>query len=160
MDMELGKVEKQIRLPDKLTVQAPMWRDILSNLIPILILGYLELSLFSGAGLTYGAAVAISVLVVVLLTALAVVVTRAWKKRYAEMFLNVQENGLSGVCAGTAFKSKSFAFPYKELKSASGKKNRLTLLTASGNYTLFADNAVELAEELEQRKAENIGSGK
>ncbi len=160
MDMELGKVVKQIRSPEKLTVQAPMWRDILFNLIPMLILGYLELGLLSGAGLSNEAALALSILAVIAFTALCVAVARGWKRRFAEIVLNVHENGLSGTAAGSAFRSKSFAFPWGELKSASGKKNRLTLLTASGSYTLFADNAAELAEELEQRKAEGTGSGK
>lgn len=151
MEQKLGKVEKTVKSPEKLTVQAPLWRDILFNLIPMLILGYMLKSLSMGAGMGAGAANAVFVIVTAGFTWFCVYISRAWKMRAAECCLKVHENGLSGTCLGNAFHSKEFSVPFSELKSVNSRKNRLILITASGQLALFADEPDQLAEELRKK---------
>lgn len=135
MEQNLGAVRNTIKCPEKIAAQAPLWRDILLNLIPMLILGFVLRALSLGAGLGNLGANIVFIFFTALFTLFCVYITRLWKKRYAETHLNIHDKGLSGVCPVNAFKSQSFAFPYSDLRVVSGKKNRLTLNTASKRYT-------------------------
>ncbi len=150
MNPELGAVRKTVRCPAKYSTQAPLWKDILLNIFPMLVLAFFVKALFQGAGMSDAAAAVIFVLVAGGFTFFCVYVTRASRARYAEMCLNIHERGLSGTTLANAFKSRSFAFPYSELKDVSAKKIRLTLRAASGSYNIFADDAEALAAELKQ----------
>ena len=70
--------------------------------------------------------------------------------RYAEQVLEIRERGVCGVRPVSAFKSKSFAIPYSELKSADGLKKRLTLRSDSERFFMVVENAEECAAKLRQ----------
>ena len=151
--LELGPVRKTVACPQKYSAQAPLWKDILSNVIPLLILGYLMASLSHGAGLSWTGAYLVGALVVAGFLIFSVVVTRAWKTRYGESFLTLHEKGISGVCPKNAFHLKDFAAAYGEIRNVRVNKDRLILDTVEGRIVLFAEDAEALAEELRSLRA-------
>ncbi len=145
---ELGAIRKRISCPEKYSTQAPLWKDILFNLIPVLIVGFMIASLANGAGMSAAGAYLVGALVTAGFTFFSVFLTRAWKKRHEESHLTLQEKGISGVCPVNAFRSKNFAVTYNEIRDVTVKKDRLTLDTTAGRIVLFAEKADAIAEEL------------
>ena len=145
---ELGAIRKRFSCPEKYSTQAPLWKDILFNLIPVLIVGFMIASLANGAGMSAAGAYLVGALVTAGFTFFSVFVTRAWKKRYEESYMTLQEKGISGVCPVNAFHSKEFAVAYNEIRNVTVKKDRMTLDTAAGRIVLFAEEADAVAEEL------------
>ena len=114
---ELGAIRKRFSCPEKYSTQAPLWKDILFNLIPVLIVGFMIASLANGAGMSAAGAYVVGALVTAGFTFFSVFVTRAWKKRYEESYMTLQEKGISGVCPVNAFHSKEFAVAYNEIRN-------------------------------------------
>lgn len=152
MHPELGNVLKTVTPPEKITKLAPLWRDILINGLLMAILGFMFGSLMGGAGLEPPLPFILGAAVTAIFTFFCVYVTRASRKNYAKTFLTIQEKGVSGESMVNAYKTRSFAVPYEQLRSAVAKNLRLTLNTDAGNYFLFTDQAQAVADELMQRK--------
>lgn len=153
MNTELGSILKTLRSPEKSYAQAPIWKDILFNLIPSAIVAFMMRALLLGAGLEEFTVNLLFVLVTAFFTFFCVFTTRSVKKRCAELFLNIHENGLSGVRLVNAFKTKSFELPFSELKDVTWAKARLILSTSSGKIMMTLDDAEAVAAELKQRLA-------
>jgi uncharacterized membrane protein YraQ (UPF0718 family) len=155
MEQNLGVIERSLRCPEKLRQQRPLGKDIavsfVSILLPMLIVGYMSASLLQGAGQSPAVAWIISGVMVLVFSFLSFWLSRSWRARYSEMVLNIHENGLSGVCAASAFKSRDFVIPYTALQNVLANKNRLTLTAGKERVTLILDEAETLAAQLRQR---------
>lgn len=150
MEQELGAVLKTARCPEKLLKAGTFWVNILTMLVPGLLVSLFargllvrDLGELTGDLIAGGFALLFAVM--------AVLFSVAMKRRYSETVLEVCENGLRGRCPANSFKSRDFAFPYSELKDVYGKKTGMILSTPERRYVLNLDGAEELAGELKQK---------
>ncbi len=156
MEQNLGNVERTLLAPEKLRREKPLWQDILIGLItvliPMLIVGWTVAGLMEGAGLTRSFGWILTTMVILFLTPIAVFIMRRQTTGFIRQRLEIREHGVSGVCMLNALRTREFSIPYGELRTVTGRKNRLILQAGKERVILNLEDAETVAAELSQRR--------
>lgn len=130
-------------------------KSTIVNILPVffasLLAGAFCGALLSAAGYT-GAGIIAGVALVAVLTGCTALFDIKQKKVYAETFLSICENGITGRYGLGYTKTAEFSYEYAGLKTAKGKKSNLKITPRKGKRFVFiTDDAVRAAELIREK---------
>lgn len=143
--MNFGAELKRDTCPEKYCSQGSVLKDSLSAFVGILFVCFFSGSLLKGSGLEIAIVIAIEVVVSCGLYALIYLLFKGMRKRLAETYISVCEEGVLGICPQNGYKNKTFALPYGEIMKMVVKGERLFLYSKQGTVTLTLNDAAGVA---------------
>lgn len=142
----MGNEIKRDMCPEKYCSTASVFKDSISTMIALVIVAVFSGSFFNESGLDIAVTIIIEVTVVALFYGLIFILFKGMKKRLAETYISVCENGICGVCPMNGFKNRTFQLSYDEINKMVVKGERLFLYSQKGNVALTLNDAPGTAE--------------
>lgn len=148
----MGNEIMRDKCPEKYCSKGSVIKNSIPTIIAVLLVAYFSGDLFKGSGMQTAVVIAIEVAVVVSIYGMFYLFMNGVKKRLAETYISVCENGICGVCPINGYKNREFSYTYAEVTKVTQKGERLFIDTASGRVVLTLTNATVVAELINGRK--------
>ena len=139
--MQLGNELKRDACPAKYCSQGNLFVESLPVLAASLIVAFFSGNLFQASGLDLVVTLAIEAVFVILMYGLMFLLFRGTKKRLAETYISLCENGICGVCPKNGFANRNFSLYYSQIRKVTIRADRLVLQTSEGNIALTLQDA-------------------
>lgn len=141
--MQMGNELKRDFCPPKYCSQGNAFADSIPTLIAVVLVAFFSGSLFDASGMDFAMTLVIEIVFAAALYGFAFVMFRGMKKRLAETYISVCENGVCGICPQNGYKNREFFLLYSEISKVAVKGERLLLHSPKGNVALTLQNAGE-----------------
>ncbi len=142
--MNLGNEIKRDSCPEKYCAKGSIIKDSIPTVIALVIVAFFSGNLFSGSGLNIAITIIIEAVFVCGMYALVYLAFGGMKKRLAETYISLCENGLCGICQAGR-KNRSFEYSYSDIKRISVKGERLFIYPETGVIALTLKDAAGVA---------------
>lgn len=147
----MGTEIKRDQCPEKYYAKGSIIKDSIPIIISILIVAFFSGSLFSESGMDTVITIIIEIVFSLILYSVFFFMFKGTKKRLAETYISVCENGITGICPLNGYKNKSFEVHYNEITKLTVKGERLFLNTTKGKITLTLKDAAGTAAAIRSR---------
>ena len=142
----MGDEIKRDRCPEKYCSKGSVIKDSIPTLIAILVVAYFSGDLFRAGGIGAAAVIVIEAVVVFGFYGLLYLFMSGIKKRLAETYISVCENGICGVCPINGYKNREFSHTYSEITKVIVKGERIFIDTVSGRIALTLNDTKGVGE--------------
>ncbi len=129
------------KCPDKYFKKGNLFIDALPVLIASLVVAYFSGSLFKGSGMETAIVIVVEAVFIFGLYGLFYWFMGGMKKRLAETYISVCENGICGICPINGYKNREFSHTYSEITKVIVKGERIFIDTVSGRIALTLNDA-------------------
>lgn len=137
--------------PEKYCKKGNLFIDALPVLIASVVVAYFSGTLFKGSGMQTVIIIVIEVVVILGLYGIFYFFMNGMKKRLAETYISVCDNGICGVCPINGYKNREFSHTYSEITNVTVKGERIFIDTASGRIALTLNNALAVAQAINSK---------
>lgn len=137
----MGNEIKRDMCPEKYYAKGSIITDSIPSFIALVIVAFFSGNLFNGSGLNIAITILIEAVFVCLMYGLIFIMFKGMKKRLAETYISVCENGVCGICPLNGYKNKTFELSYNEITKMAVKGERLFLYSKNGNVALTLTDA-------------------
>ena len=137
----MGNEIKRDQCPEKYCKKGNLIVDALPVLVASLLVAYFSGNLFKGSGMETAIVIIVEVVFIFGIYGLFYWLMGGMKKRLAETYISVCENGICGVCPINGYKNRSFSHTYAEITKVTVKGERMFIDTASGRIALTLNDA-------------------
>ena len=142
--MYLSNEIKRDSCPQKHCVKGNTIKDSIPTIIALIIVAFFSGSLFNGSGMDMALTIIIEVLFVGLMYGFVFLMFENMKKRLAETYISLCEEGFCGICQA-GFKNRKFEHSYSDIKRVLVKGERLFIYPANGVIALTLNDAAGVA---------------
>lgn len=139
----MGNELKRDSCPPKHYSHGSIFAESIPTLIALILVTLFSGSLFQTSGMDMAVTIAIELVFASALYSFTFFLLRGAKKRLAETYISVCENGVCGICPQNGYKNREFSLYYGEITKLVVKKERLFLYSKKGNVVLTLQNAGE-----------------
>ncbi len=148
--MNLGNEIKRDSCPQKYCAKSSVIKDSIPTIIALVIVAFFSGSLFNGSGMDIAVTIIIEVLFVVLMYGFVFLMFGNMKKRLAETYISLCEEGFCGVCQA-GFKNRNFEHSYSDIKRILVRGERLFIYPEVGVIALTLNDATGVAELIKSK---------
>ena len=120
-------------------------------LAALVVVAFMSGNLFAGSGMSTVVTLVIECIFVGGLYAFFTVFTNGGKKRMAETYISVCENGICGICPVNGFKNRNFEITYENLRKLEVKGERLFIKTDTEKVVLTLNDAAGIAALIREK---------
>ena len=152
--MQLGNELKRDFCPPKYCSQGSVFVESIPTLIAVVIVAFFSGNLFNASGMDLAITLVIEIIFAALLYGFTFIMFRGTKKRLAETYISVCENGVCGICPQNGFKNREFSLLYSEITKVVVKGERLFLYSRKGNVVLTLQSAGETSALIQTKISE------
>lgn len=152
--MQLGNELKRDFCPLKYCSQGSVFAESIPTLIAVVIVAFFSGNLFNASGMDLAITLVIEIIFAALLYGFTFIMFRGMKKRLAETYISVCENGICGICPQNGFKNREFSLLYSEITKVIVKGERLFLYSRKENVVLTLQNAGETSALIQTKISE------
>lgn len=142
--------------PQKYCKKGNLFVDALPVLLAAIVVAYFSGSLFKGGGMEATVIIIIEAVFIFGIYGIFYVLMGGMKKRLAETYISVCDNGICGICPINGYKNREFSSTYSEITKVTVKGERIFIDTASGRITLTLNNASAAADVINLKIPVNI----
>jgi hypothetical protein len=146
MERIMGNELKRDTCPEKLYASGNLFVETLPALLALFFVGCFSGSLFLSAGVGMPLTILFEAIFVGGMYAFLYFTMKSSKKILSMTYLSICENGVSGVVGKNSFSTRSFQFPYEQIKQATVKGDRLMLKTTIENIFIPLKDATASAD--------------
>ena len=150
----MGNEVKRDFCPPKYCAQGSAFADSIPTLIAVIIVAFFSGNLFNASGMDLAITLVIEVVFAALLYGFTFVMFRGMKKRLAETYISVCENGVCGICPKNGYKNREFSLLYSQITKVVVKGERLFLYSRKGNVVLTLQSAGETCALIQNKISE------
>ena len=150
--MNLGNEIARDCCPQKYTEQGNLFKESLPVIVMLILVSLWSGSLFRGGGVGGIATLIIEIVFVIGMYAFVFFVLKGSKKRLAETYIVICENGVCGVCPLNGFKNRDFCVYYSSISKVRAKKDQLFIYSAGNKTAVFTLHNASAAAELIQSR--------
>lgn len=139
----MGNEIKRDMCPEKYYAKGSVVKDTIPTIIALIIVAF-----FSGSfsiGINAVVTIIFEIIFVCIMYAFVFFMLKGTRKRLAETYISVCENGVCGICPLNGYKNKTFELTYDEITKMVVKKERLFLYSNKGNVFLTLKDAAGTA---------------
>lgn len=147
----MGNEIKRDVCPEKYCAVGSVVKDSIPVLISIVLVAVFSGNLFNGAGLAMLPVVLVEAVVVLLMYGLYCLMLRGAKKRLAETYISVCENGVHGVYPLNGYKNAPFELSYSSVTGVTAKGERLILTSGRKKIVLTLKDAKGTAALIQEK---------
>ncbi len=137
----MGRELKRDACPEKYCTSGNFVRESVPIIISLVLVSIFSGSLFKSSGLSTVITILIEVVFIVVFYGFFYVFFSGMKKRLAQTYISVCENGVCGVCPLNGFNNRTFELFYYEITKMVVKGERLFLYSKKGNVALTLKDA-------------------
>ena len=141
----MGNEIKRDMCPEKYYAKGSVIKDSIPTIIALVIVAFFSGNLFNGSGLGIAITILIEAVFVCFMYGFIFLMFKGMKKRLAETYISVSENGVCGVCPLNGYKNKTFELTYDEITKMVVKGERLFLYSKKGTVALTLRDAAGTA---------------
>ena len=141
----MGNEIKRDVCPEKYYAKGSVIKDSIPTVIALVIVAFFSGSLFNGSGMDMAITILIEAVFVCGMYGLVCLLFKGMKKRLAETYISVCENGVCGICPLNGYKNKAFELAYDEITKMVVKGERVFLYSKKGNVALTLKDAADTA---------------
>lgn len=109
-----NKLKRDFCLP-KYCSQRSVFAESVPPLIAVVIVAFFSGNLFNASGMDLAITLVIEIIFAALLYGFAFIMFRGMKRRLAETYISVCENGVCGICPQNGYKNREFSLRYSEI---------------------------------------------
>ncbi len=149
----MGNEIKRDMCPEKYYAKGSIITDSIPTIIALVIVAFFSGNLFNGSGLNIAITILIEAVFVCLMYGFIFIMFKGMKKRLAETYISVCENGVCGICPLNGYKNKTFELSYNEITKMVVKGERLFLYSQKGNVALTLRDAAGTAALIKSKNA-------
>lgn len=149
--MNLGNELKKDYCPEKYYAKGSIIKESMPTIVALVIVAFFSGNMFGASGMNMAVTIIIEAIFVIGLYALMYVLFKGMKKRLAETYISVCENGVCGICPVNGYKNRNFESSYEDINKMEVKGERLFLYTKSGNVCLTLKDAKGTAELIKSK---------
>ncbi len=142
--MNLGNEIKRDSCPQKYCAKGSIIKDSIPTIIALVIVAFFSGTLFNDSGMDMALTIIIEVLFAGLMYGLVFLMFANMKKRLAETYISLCEEGFCGICQA-GFKNRNFEQSYFDIKRVLVKGERLFIYPATGVIALTLNDAAGVA---------------
>ncbi|MBQ7121120.1 MAG: hypothetical protein IJO03_02530 [Clostridia bacterium] len=153
--MNLGNEILRDSCPQKYTEQGNLFKETLPVIVMLVLVSLWSGSLFRGGGISGIATLVIEIIFVFGMYAFVFFVFKGSKKRLAETYISICENGVCGVCPLNGFKNRDFCVYYGSITNVKAKKDQLFIYSAGSKTAVFTLHNASAAAALIQSRLNN-----
>lgn len=149
----MGNELKKDVCPEKYCAKSSIIKDSIPTIIAILVVAFFSGSFFNNSGLNIAVTIVIEAAFVILLYSIFYIFMSGMKKRWAETYISVCENGVCGICPLNGYKNKTFELYFNEITKITVKGERLFLYSQKGVVALTLKDANGTAKIIKSKNA-------
>ena len=150
----MGNELKRDFCPPKYCATKNVFAESIPTLIAVVIVAFFSGNMFSAGGMDMAVTIIIEIVFAAVLYGFSFLLFRGMKKRMAETYISVCENGVCGICPKNGYKNREFSLRYNEITKVNAKGERLVLNSRKGNVVLTLQSAGETAEMIKAKMSE------
>lgn len=143
MYSDLGNEIKKVRCPDKYCSTKFTAGDFLPILLASIVVAYFSGTLLSAGGINIILTVLIETVFVVGMCFFTNILFKGVKKRLAETYISICENGICGIWAVNGYKNAEFKALYGEITKVTYRGDRVVITTNHGKIVLTLNDVTE-----------------
>lgn len=132
----MGNEIKRDQCPEKYYAKGSVLKDCIPSIIILVIISFFSGNMFRQSGLNIATTIAVEAVFVILFSAFLAFMFKRIKRRQAQTYISLCENGVCGVCPLNGFKNRDFSLLYGEITKMTVKGDRLSLYSKKGNVIL------------------------
>lgn len=149
-DKHLGEELLRDKCPEKHCSQSTLVKDIIPSAIAMLLV-----ELYSGFLVSQAVdsiiTIAVYAVIYVLLIGYIYFMFKGMKKRLADTYIKVCENGICGVCPANGFKNREFIVKYEDISKVKANKERIQIFAKNERIALLVHDAKRLESIINQK---------
>lgn len=147
----MGNELKRDVCPPKYCAKGSVIKDTIPSVLALVVVALYSGNLFRQSGMDIAVTLMVEILFVALLYGFVFLMMKGIKKRLAETYISVCEEGVQGICSANGFKNKSFALAYGEITKMTVKGERLFLYSAKGTVALTLTDVPGIAQAIREK---------
>ena len=147
----MGNELKRDFCPPKHCSQGSVFSESVPSLIALVIVTFFSGRLFQTSGMDIAVTIVIEIVFASVLYGLVFTMLRGMKKRLAETYISVCENGVCGICPKNGYKNREFSLEYSEITKVTVKGEQLFLYSEKEKVVLTLQSAGETSALIQAR---------